>query len=230
IGPITGALWLSLRAQRETAPPSVVPRRRSGGRRSFSRTGPARGSHLDWVLLRKGGAKALDPQCDLERRSDRSPRYRDDQALVEMHHTLLNAQRALAQAAQRRRQLVEQLGPAAVILTGKLDPNPLRLGLGGGQFAFVDGTLEEEPRGDLHKARGQAHAFGRIGDRGRAGKVAGLLPSRSVEVSGGLLDQRHTFPEQVLERPRGGKAVNERNRDRGRRGCSETASRSFGLA
>src|SRR5579863_78628 len=181
-------------------------------------------------LVRKGGAKALDPRGDLQGRTDRRPRMGDDQALVEMHHPLLDAQRALAQTPQARRQLVEKLGPAAVVLAEKLDPDALGLGLPRGQFALIDGALEQEPGGDLHEPRGQAHAFGRIGDGGRAGKAAGFLPSRTVEVRRGLLDQRHPFSKEVLEGPGGGKAVNERNRGRGRRGRGENASRSFVLA
>ena len=66
----------------------------------------------------------------------------DDEALIEMHHTFLDAKRAVAESAQGRRQLVEKLGRTTEVLTGKLDPDALGLGLRGGQFAFIDGALE----------------------------------------------------------------------------------------
>ena len=47
--------------------------------------------------------------------------------------------------------------------------------LGAGQFAFVDGALEKQPRRSLHGSCRQTHAFHRIGDRRRARQELRLL-------------------------------------------------------
>jgi hypothetical protein len=52
----------------------------------------------------------------------------------------------------------------------------------------------------LHQARGQPHAFGRIGEADGAVERLGLGAAGAVEISGGLLDQIHAFPEQGAER------------------------------
>ena len=48
-------------------------------------------SEVSWPLLRKRGAKALDLRGDHGLRSDRLTQMRDHQALIKMHHTLLNS-------------------------------------------------------------------------------------------------------------------------------------------
>src|SRR5580693_512390 len=154
---------------------------------------------------------------------------RDHQALIKMHHPLLNAHRALAETAQGGRQLFEDLGPVAVFIAGKLDAYALGLGFAWGQFAFIDRALEQKPGGDLHQTRGQAHAFGRIRESGWARKSARFRAPWTVEVSRSLFDERHAFSKEVLECAGRGKTVNERNRRRRRRGRGKTAPRSFVL-
>ena len=93
---------------------------------------------------------------------------------------------------------------AGDVLIGEPNAVLFRLRLGRGQFAFVDGALQQQPGGDLHQAGRQAHAFGRIGERRRARQAARFLAARSVEIGGGVFDQAHAFAEQRLERRRGG--------------------------
>src|SRR4029077_4488324 len=93
---------------------------------------------------------------------------------------------------------------------------------------FIDRTLEQKPGGDLHQTGGQAHAFGRICESGRARKSTRFRSPWTVEVSRGLFDKRHAFSKEVFECGGRGKMVNERNCRR-RRGRSKTAPRSFVL-
>src|ERR1700689_5234840 len=154
---------------------------------------------------------------------------RDHQALIKMHHPLLNAHRALTETAQGWWQLFEDLGPVAVFLAGQLDADAFGLGLAWGQFAFIDRALEQKPGGDLHQAGGQAHALGRICESGRARKSARFHAPWTVEVGGGLFDERHALSKEVFECAGRGKMVNERNGRRRRRGRGKTALRSFVL-
>src|SRR5208337_2692787 len=147
--------------------------------------------------------------------SEQVRRADESEALVEMDNALLNPQRAPTQIAHHRRQLLENVRRAAEVLPRELDPVALTQRLGGRQFAFVDSALQQQPGGDLHEAGGEPHALGRIGERGHSRKSARLRPPGSIEVGGGLLDQRHSFPKQVLEGWRGGEAMNEG--DSGRR-------------
>src|SRR3984957_3577331 len=153
---------------------------------------------------------------------------RDHQALIKMHHPLLNAHRAPAETAQGGRQLFQDLGPIAVILAGKLDPYAFGSGFAGGQFAFIDRALEQKPGGDLHQTGGQAHALGRIGESGWAGKSTRFPSPWTVEVCSRFFDERHSFSKEVFECAGRRKMVNERNRRR-RRGRGKTALRSFVL-
>src|ERR1700727_123966 len=183
---------------------------------------------LGW-LWGERGAEALDLRGDRGLRFDRLTRMRDHQALVKMHHPLLNAHRALAETAQGGRQLFQDLGPVAVLLAGKLDAHAFGSGFAGGQFAFIDRTLEQKPGGDLHQTGGQAHALGRIGESGRTRKSARFRSPRTVEVSSSLFDQRHAFSKEVFECGGRGETMDEWNRVRRLRGRSETARRSFVL-
>ena len=120
-------------------------------------------------------------------------------------------------------------GRAAIVLAGKLDAHAFGLGLARGQFAFIDGASEQKPGGDLHQTGGQAHAFGRVGESGRARKYARLFSARTVEVGCSLFDERHSFSKEIFECGGRRKTVNEWNRRRRRRGRGKTALRSFVL-
>src|SRR5262245_11942138 len=64
--------------------------------------------------------------------------------------------------------------------------------------------MKQEPRGELHQPRGQAHAFGGVGQRRVARKHLGLAATGTVEISRRLLDQGHALAEQEGERLRAG--------------------------
>src|ERR1700733_4545360 len=158
-------------------------------------------------LWRERGAKALDLRGNRGLRFDRLTRMRDHQALVKMHHPLLDAHRALTETAQGGRQLFEHLGPVAVLFAGQLDAYAFGSGFAGGQFAFIDRALEQKPGGDLHQAGGQAHALGRICESGRARKSTRFRSPWTVEVSSSLFNKRHAFPEELFECGGRGKMV-----------------------
>src|SRR5271166_4555294 len=178
----------------------------------------------------KRRAQTLVLQGDFAMPSHGLRRTGDRQAAIEMDDPFLDAQRTPAQTAESRRKLIVNLGGAAEILARKLDPMPFSQRLGPRQLALVDGALQQEPGGDLHEAGGQAHAFGRVGKGGRAGERARFRSPGAVKIGGRLFDERHALAKQVLERRRGGVAINEGDRRRRKPRGGKLPRRSFELA
>src|SRR5215831_11166031 len=71
--------------------------------------------------------------------------------------------------------------------------------------------MEQKPRRKLHQARGEPHAFGGVSERGVAGKSLRFLPPWAVEISCGLLHERHPVAEQIGEGLRSREPLAERN-------------------
>jgi hypothetical protein len=130
---------------------------------------------------------------------------------VEPAHALLQPHRTIDQLAQALRQQQDGFGVAGVG-TRQLDLGFFLVGLGERHLALIDGAMEQKPRGKLHQPRGQPHALGRVGERGIAFQDLGFTPSGTVQIAGGLLNQRHALAEQSGKRLRAGQARPERDR------------------
>src|SRR5262249_46143455 len=86
------------------------------------------------------------------------------------------------------------------LAAGQLDLDLFLVGLVERHLAFVDGAMQQQPRGELHQPGGEPHALGRVGECDGALEPLGFLPTGTVEIGRGLLDQRHAIAEQRRER------------------------------
>ncbi|MGY3461968.1 hypothetical protein ACVWW5_007418 [Bradyrhizobium sp. LM3.4] len=114
------------------------------------------------------------------------------------------------QVLELRGQLLDGIGGAG-IGGRELDLRLLAAGLAERHLAFLDRAVQQQPRGELHQAGGEAHALGRVGEADGAIERLGLGAAGAVEIGGGLLDQIHTLAEQDAERRRIGEPLAELN-------------------
>ena len=68
-----------------------------------------------------------------------------------------------------------------------------------GDLAVLQAAADQQPRGELQQPRRQAHALGRIGDRGRLTRAARFNAPVAIEIGRRALDQRHAVGEQAIE-------------------------------
>src|SRR5262249_15403630 len=102
---------------------------------------------------------------------------------------------------QRPQAFGQELDVLLVVVLGgcELYLGLFLIGLSERHLAFLDRAMEQEPRRELHQARGEPHAFGGVSERGVAGKSLRFLPAWTVEISRGLLHERHPVAEQIGE-------------------------------
>ena len=129
---------------------------------------------------------------------------------VEPAHPLLQANRPVDQLAQPLRQQADHVG-VAVVAGRQLDLGLFLAGLDERHLALVHRTMQQQPGGELHQPGGQPHALGRIGERRVALELLRFAPSGTVEIAGGLLDQRHAFAEQERKSLRAGQPFAKRH-------------------
>ena len=141
-------------------------------------------------------------------RFDWLTRMRDHQALIKMHHALLNAHRALTETPQSERQLFKNLRPAAIVLARKLDA--MRSAWA---WLEVNSPSLTARWSKSHEATCIRRVVKRMlsveyakppGEEKRA-----ILSPRTIEVSCGLFDERHSFAKEIFECAGRGKTVNE---------------------
>ncbi len=101
------------------------------------------------------------------------------------------------QARQPLRQ--DDAGILRPLVRRQLDLHALLVGLGERHFAFIDGTVKQQPGRELHQPRRQPHAFGGVAERRGPIELLGFLPARTVEIGGGLFDELHAVAEQLGE-------------------------------
>jgi hypothetical protein len=116
-----------------------------------------------------------------------------------MDDPLVDTQRPAAEVTHPHGKLVEQLEPASHVLASELDAMPLTERLVRRELALVDRALKQQPGRNLHEARGEAHALGRVGERRRSTERARLRSTRTVEIGRRLLDERHAVLKENLE-------------------------------
>ena len=122
----------------------------------------------------------------------------------------LQRHRARDQVLQLLRQLLDHVVRAG-IGGGELDLGLFAVGLGQRHLAFLHRAVQQQPRGELHQAGGQPHAFGGVGEADGTIERLGLGAAGAVEIGRGLLDQIHAFAEQGAERRGIGEPLAELN-------------------
>jgi hypothetical protein len=130
---------------------------------------------------------------------------------VEPAHAVEQRERAVDQVAQPLGEKHHRVVGGAVT-ERELDLGLFLVGLGERHLAFLHGAVQQQPGSELHQPGREAHALGRVGERGGAFELLGVLPAVAVEIARGLLDQRHAFLEQAGEGLRTRELLTERNR------------------
>ena len=100
-----------------------------------------------------------------------------------MDDARLEPERQPDEVAQTRRQFGKNVLVRDNSLLGQSNPALFGGSLGAAQFAFIDGTLEEQPGSSLHKPGRQTHAFDRIGDCRRARQKFCFLAAIAIEIA-----------------------------------------------
>ncbi len=118
---------------------------------------------------------------------------------VELHDAVEQAIALVDIVAQSLRQLVIA-GATPLGRRGReLDLLLFGAGILAADFAFVDGSLQQQPRGKLHEPGGEAHGFGGVEEAGFAAEAAAFRAAGRIEIGRNLLDQAHAFPVERIE-------------------------------